>query len=359
MRRYPPIADHGLVGDLQTAALVSSDGVIDWFCAPRFDSPSLFAALLDHERGGHFAVTVEGEDVTTRQLYLADTAVLVTRFLTPDGVGEVVDFMPVDRPETATDRHRLIRVLRVTRGRVRFTLECRPRFDYGRADHRLDLRPDRAHFSGPGTDAYLQSAGPLTLERDGTDARSVVELAHGERAALILTVCATGAEPPAPPTPEALETEFHAARAFWHRWLRRSTYRGRWQAMVNRSAITLKLLTYAPTGAPVAAATTGLPEQLGGARNWDYRYTWVRDASLSMQALMALGFTEAAHAFRRWLGERLRSGRTATGEPLQIMYRVDGDPHLAEETLDHLEGHRGSAPVRVGNGAADQLQLDI
>ncbi|MCX5365335.1 glycoside hydrolase family 15 protein [Streptomyces sp. NBC_00124] len=359
MRRYPPIADHGLVGDLQTAALVSSDGVIDWFCAPRFDSPSLFAALLDHERGGHFAVTVEGEDVTTRQLYLADTAVLVTRFLTPDGVGEVVDFMPVDRPETATDRHRLIRVLRVTRGRVRFTLECRPRFDYGRADHRLDLRPDLAHFSGPGTDAYLQSAGPLTLERDGTDARSVVELAHGERAALILTVCATGAEPPAPPTPETLETEFHATRRFWHRWLLRSTYRGRWQAMVNRSAITLKLLTYAPTGAPVAAATTGLPEQLGGARNWDYRYTWVRDASLSMQALMALGFTEEAHAFRRWLGERLRSGRTATGEPLQIMYRIDGDPHLTEETLDHLEGYRGSAPVRIGNGAAGQLQLDI
>ncbi|WP_405865955.1 glycoside hydrolase family 15 protein [Streptomyces sp. NBC_00005] len=359
MRRYPPIGDHGLVGNLQTAALVSSDGVVDWFCAPRFDSPSLFAALLDHDRGGHFAITVEGEDVTTRQLYLADTAVLVTRFLTPGGVGEVVDFMPVDRPETATDRHRLVRVMRVTRGRVRFTLSCRPRFDYARADHRLDLRPNSAHFGGPGTDAFLQTAGPVTLERDSDDVRAIVELRHGERAAAVLTVCASGAEPPAPLTPEGLREDFDATRGFWHRWLRRGRYRGRWQDMVNRSAITLKLLTYAPTGAPVAAITAGLPEQLGGERNWDYRYTWVRDASLSMQALLGLGFTEEAYAFRRWLGARLNAGHTVTGEPLQLMYRIDGDPHLAEETLDHLEGYRGSAPVRIGNGAADQLQLDI
>ncbi|MBD9736339.1 glycoside hydrolase family 15 protein, partial [Streptomyces sp. H28] len=185
MRRYPPIADHGLVGDLQTAALVSSDGVVDWWCAPRFDSPSLFAALLDHDRGGHFALTVDGPDVTTRQLYLADTAVLVTRFLTPDGVGEVVDFMPVEQPETATDRHRLIRVLRVTRGRVRFRLDCRPRFDYARAPHRLHLSPDAAtaHFAGHGTDAHLQALGPVPLERDGDDVRATVELAQGERAA--------------------------------------------------------------------------------------------------------------------------------------------------------------------------------
>ncbi|MER5197547.1 glycoside hydrolase family 15 protein [Streptomyces sp. NPDC002755] len=359
MRRYPPIADHGLVGDLQTAALISSDGVVDWFCAPRFDSPSLFAALLDHERGGHFAVTVDGADVTTRQLYLADTAVLITRFLTPGGVGEVVDFMPVERPETATDRHRLIRVMRVTRGRVRFALSCRPRFDYGRAVHRLDLHPGIAHFSGPGTDAFLRSAGPVTLQRDGEDVEGSVELGHGERAAVVLTVCATGAEPPAPPTVESLRADFDGTRGFWYRWLRRSRYRGRWQDTVNRSAITLKLLTYAPTGAPVAAVTAGLPEQPGGERNWDYRYTWVRDASLSMQALLGLGFTDEALAFRHWLGERVRDGRTVTGEPLQIMYRIDGDPHLAEEILGHLEGYRGSAPVRVGNGAADQLQLDI
>ncbi|WP_329342838.1 glycoside hydrolase family 15 protein [Streptomyces sp. NBC_00663] len=359
MRPYPPIADHGVIGDLQTAALVSSDGVIDWFCAPRFDSPSLFAALLDPDRGGHFAITVDGADVTTRQLYLADTAVLITRFLTPDGVGEVVDFMPVDRPETATDRHRLVRAMRVTRGRVRFSLACRPRFDYGRASHLLTLRDGAAHFAGPGIDAHLRTAGPVALERDGDDVRAVVELAQGQRAAVVLTVCAAGGEPPPPPTVDGILAEFEATRAFWYRWIRRSRYRGRWQETVHRSAITLKLLTYAPTGAPVAALTAGLPEQVGGERNWDYRYTWIRDASLSLRALFGLGFAEEAHAFRHWLGGRLREGRTVTGEPLQIMYRVDGDPHLTEETLDHLAGYRGSAPVRIGNGAADQLQLDI
>ncbi|MFH8732387.1 glycoside hydrolase family 15 protein [Streptomyces sp. NPDC017964] len=361
MRRYPPIADHGMVGDLQTAALVSSDGVVDWFCAPRFDSPSLFASLLDHDRGGHFAITVEGPDVTTRQLYLADTAVLITRFLTPHGVGEVVDFMPLDRPETATDRHRLIRVMRVTRGRIRFALTCSPRFDYARAVHRLTVDEGTAHFAGPGTDAHLQTLGPVELERDGEAVRAVVELEQEQMAAAVLTVSATGGEAPPPPTQESLKEEFDATCAFWYRWISRSRYRGRWQQTVHRSAITLKLLTYAPTGAPVAAATAGLPEQLGGERNWDYRYTWVRDASLSLHALFGLGFTEEAHAFRRWLAGRLLEGpdRTVTGEPLQIMYRIDGDPHLAEETLDHLEGYRGSAPVRIGNGAACQLQLDI
>ncbi|WAZ19281.1 glycoside hydrolase family 15 protein [Streptomyces cinnabarinus] len=359
MRRYPPIADHGMVGDLQTVALISSDGVINWFCAPRFDSPSLFASLLDHDRGGHFAITVDGADVSTRQLYLADTAVLITRFLTPEGVGEVVDFMPVHRPETATDRHRLIRVMRVTRGRIRFSVACRPRFDYARATHRLTLHDGVAHFTGPGIDVHLQPAGPLALQPDGEDVVADVELAQGQLAATVLTVCAAGGEQPAPPTRESIHAEFEGTCGFWYRWMRRSRYQGRWTAAVNRSAITLKLLTYAPSGAPVAAATAGLPEQIGGERNWDYRYTWVRDASLSLNALVGLGFDEEAHAFRRWIGERLREGRTVTGEPLQIMYRIDGDPHLAEETLDHLEGYRASAPVRIGNGAADQLQLDI
>lgn len=359
MRRYPPIEDHGMVGDLQTAALVSSDGVINWFCAPRFDSPSLFAALLDHDRGGHFAITVEGAEVTTRQLYLADTAVLITRFLSADGVGEVVDFMPVNRPETATDRHRLVRAMRVTRGRIRFALSCRPRFDYARAGHRLDLLDGTAHFSGPGTDVHLQGAGAVVLERDGEDVVATVDLKQGQMAGAVLTVCATGGERPQRPTYDSLRAEFEETCAFWYRWVARSRYRGRWRETVNRSAITLKLLTYAPTGAPVAAATAGLPEQIGGERNWDYRYTWVRDASLSLRALFGLGFVEEAHAFRLWIADRMRQRRTVTGEPLQIMYRVDGDPHLGEETLDHLEGYRGSAPVRIGNGAAGQLQLDI
>ncbi|MET9734453.1 glycoside hydrolase family 15 protein [Streptomyces sp. NPDC006458] len=359
MRRYPPIADHGLIGNLQTCALVSSDGVLDWLCAPRFDAPSVFAALLDHDRGGHFSVTVDAPEVTVRQLYLADTAVLVTRFLTPDGVGELVDWMPVDTPGTVSDRHRVFRALRVVRGTVRFQLECRPRFDYGRERHELDLNASVARFRGSSVTARLETLGPIALERDGDDVRATVVLRAGELAATVLTLDAPGAPEPRPVTAEEARDEFAAVRQFWHDWIHRCRYRGRWQGQVHRSAITLKLLTYAPTGAPIAAATMGLPEQVGGERNWDYRYTWVRDASLSLWALVELGYTEEAQAFRRWLGQRLMDGGTVSGEPLQIMYRVDGDPHLSEEILDHLEGWRASAPVRAGNGAADQLQLDI
>ncbi|WP_405677169.1 glycoside hydrolase family 15 protein [Streptomyces sp. NBC_00868] len=370
MRVYPPIAEHGLIGDLQTCALVSSEGVLDWFCSPRFDSPSVFAGLLDHGRGGYFAITAdapdasEGEpasdaDVINRQLYLADSAVLITRFLTHEGVGEVVDFMPVHEPQAATDRHQVVRILRVVRGTVRFTLECRPRFDYGRAPHDLTCDGTTARFDGPGITAHLQVLGPVALETDEVDVRATVTLAQGERAAVVLTVC--GADSPAPPplSVAGMTEEFDAVCRFWHDWIGRCTYRGRWQETVNRSAITLKLMTYAPTGAPIAAATMGLPEQVGGERNWDYRYTWVRDASLAVRAMLDLGFTEEAGAFRGWLEDRLRDGGAPNGEPLQIMYRVDGDPHLSEEVLGHLEGWQASAPVRMGNGAADQLQMDI
>lgn len=370
MLPYPPIAEHGLIGDLQTCALVSSEGVLDWFCSPRFDSPSIFAGLLDHDRGGHFAITadapgVEGggpggeAGVITRQLYLADTAVLITRFLTREGVGEVVDFMPVHHPTTVTDRHRVVRVIRTVRGSVRFALECRPRFDYGRAHHDLALDGSTARFEGPGVTAHLQAIGPVPLEADGGDVRAGVTLAAGERAAVVLTVCDAASQAPRPLDADELAEEFAAVRRFWHDWIGRCSYRGRWQQIVNRSAITLKLMTYAPTGAPLAAATMGLPEQEGGERNWDYRYTWIRDASLAVRAMRDLGFTEEANAFRGWLQQRLEDGGAPNGEPLQIMYRVDGDPYLAEEVLGHLAGWRGSAPVRAGNGAAGQLQLDI
>lgn len=368
---YPPIAAHGLIGDLQTCALVSSEGVLNWFCSPRFDSPSIFAGLLDHGRGGCFGICAgapavldeEGlareAEVVTRQLYLADTAVLITRFLTPEGVGEVVDFMPVPEQHTATDRHQVVRYVRVVRGTVRFALECRPRFDYGRKPHELVLDGSTARFDGPGVCAYLQAVDAISLEADGQDVRATITLDAGENAAVLLTVCDAGSEPPPPLGTADPVRLFMDVRRFWHGWISRCSYRGRWQQMVNRAAITLKLLTYAPTGGPVAAATMGLPEQEGGERNWDYRYTWVRDASLSVRAMRDLGFTEEANGFRRWLQQRFQAGGAPNGEPLQIMYRVDGDPYLTEEILDHLEGWRGSYPVRAGNGAADQLQLDI
>jgi GH15 family glucan-1,4-alpha-glucosidase len=366
--RYPPISDHGMVGDLQTAALITTQGSVDWWCAPRFDAPSIFAALLDHDRGGHFSMTADAPDPTVRQLYLPDTAILVTRFLTEGGVGEVIDFMPVSHPHKATDRHTLIRLLRVPRGTVTFAMECRPRFDYGRVEHDLEMAQDGAfaHFGSPHLDAHLQllrREGDPGLVQDpsggGRDVTATVTLQAGQFAAAVFSTCSPGDAAPAPMTEQEVRDAFGDARDYWHKWILNCTYRGRWQNMVNRSAITLKLLTYAPTGAPVAAVTTGLPEQVGGERNWDYRYTWVRDASLSVRALLDLGFVKEADAFRRWLGERMADGGTVTGEPLQIMYRVDGDPRLGEETLDHFEGYRGSAPVRVGNAAAGQLQLDI
>ena len=363
MNNYPLIAEHGIVGDLQTAALVSSAGTVDWWCSPRFDSPSIFASLLDNERGGYCCIAADQSidgNATVRQLYLSDTAVLLTRFMSPSGVGEVVDFMtPVSCP-TPTDRHRLVRVVRVVRGRLPFTLTCRPRFDYGRASHTLAPVDDRSVvFRGPGTDLHLQSTDLVTLQADGRDIVAHFALAAGEVAVIVMTSVAGDAPAPDAPSVDGITDELEACRAFWASWLRASTYRGRWQDMVNRSAITLKLLTYAPSGAPIAAATMGLPEQLGGERNWDYRYTWIRDASLSVRALIDLGFSQEAQAYRRWLADRLEAAGTASGEPLQIMYRVDGDPNLTEEILPNFEGYRGSAPVRVGNAAADQIQLDI
>ncbi|MFJ9870426.1 glycoside hydrolase family 15 protein [Streptomyces sp. NPDC101165] len=357
MDRYPPIAEHGLIGDLQTAALVSSHGVIDWFAAPRFDSPSVFAALLDHDGGGYFLLAPVHPEGTWKQLYYPDTAVLVTRFMSPDGVGEIIDFMPVQPGTKATDRHQLVRVARTVRGTVRFELTCRPRFDYARAEHRLDLTPERATFHAPGATAHLQSTIPL--EQDGQDVRGARTLNAGETAAVVFTMCPPGGEAPPPPTAEGVSAGLWENVDFWQLWVRTSRYRGRWTDTVYRSAITLKLLTYAPTGAPVAAATMGLPEQVGGERNWDYRYTWVRDGSLSIRALLDLGFVEEATRFTHWLGARLSANAGPDGEPLQIMYRVDGDPHLTEEILENFEGYRGSYPVRAGNAASDQLQLDI
>jgi GH15 family glucan-1,4-alpha-glucosidase len=352
--RYPPIADHGLIGDLQTAALVSSNGTVDWYCCPRFDSPSVFASLLDRDRGGHFRISPQGEHVST-QLYFPDTAILITRFLTPAGVGEVIDLMPVLDGQPATDRHRLVRVVRVVRGEMRFVLECAPRFDYGRAAHEVEVREGGAVFATAALTLTLHTG--LPLERRGTDVRAAFSLRAGDVDGMVLESAAHS--PPRAPDRGHLLGEIVDTGRFWRDWLGHSTYRGRWREQVQRSAVTLKLMTYAPTGALVAAPTAGLPEQLGGERNWDYRYTWIRDASFSVHALLGLGFTNEAEAFIRWLGDRVTEQVGTGSGPLKIMYRVDGSSDLDEAVLDHLEGYEGSRPVRIGNGAADQLQLDI
>ena len=362
--RYPDIADHGLIGDLQTAALVATDGTVDWFCCPRFDSPSVFASLLDADHGGHFRVGPDRDDYVTRQLYVPDTAILITRFLTPDGVGEVHDFMPV-ADGRATRRHRLIRQLLVVRGTMRFVTDIQPRFDYARQPHTLELSQDGAVFRAESLELTLHMVGRrgtslqdegITMERQGDGVHLTRVLREGQSAGFVLESTGGPARRITPGELERLRTE---TAQFWRTWLDSSTYRGRWREMVTRSAITLKLMTYAPTGGIIAAPTTGLPEQVGGERNWDYRYAWIRDGSFSVYALLGLGFTEEAAAFTGWLRDRVSEVSGDDSAPLKIMYRVDGTSDLAEQTLDHFEGWRGSRPVRIGNGAAGQLQLDI
>jgi GH15 family glucan-1,4-alpha-glucosidase len=354
MRDYLPIADHGVIGDLHTVALVGTDGTIDWFCYPRFDSPSVFAAILDKEKGGYYSISPAGGEYRRKQLYFPDTNVLVTRYLTPDGVGEVEDFMPIHRDPH--HRRQLIRRVLVVRGQMSFRVECEPRFDYARDRHEVEVRDRGALFHSSILTLALSTNSPLDRRNDGVI--SVFTLSEGESVTFSLEEV-NGADIP-PPLSQAEATElFLRTVRYWRGWLAHSRYRGRWREVVNRSALTLKLLTYRPTGAIVAAPTTSLPEQLGGERNWDYRFTWIRDAAFSLYALLRLGFTEEAEAFSGWLGDRFREDQDRKNGPLQIMYGIDGRSDLEEVVLDHLEGYRGSYPVRIGNGAADQLQLDI
>ena len=363
MNEYPAIADHGLIGDLQTTALVATDGTIDWFCTPRFDSPSIFASLLDRARGGHFRTRPRDDTFETKQLYFPDTAILITRFLTENGVGELIDFMPVTS-ETPSDHHRLLRAVRCVRGAVTFDVEIAPRFDYGRQSHEVTVTDDGASFvAGDSalTLSLIRGQGderPTQVEQtEEGDLRLTLSLSEGQMRGVVLET-GTDQPPRAMPVAEA-QRLFDDTAHFWQDWVGQSTYTGRWREEVQRSAITLKLLTYAPTGGLVAAPTAGLPEQIGGERNWDYRFTWVRDASFSVNTLVRLGFTGEATAFARWLRDRVAEPVGDATGPLNIMYRIDGDPHLSEEIIEGWEGYRGSYPVRVGNGAAGQLQLDI
>jgi GH15 family glucan-1,4-alpha-glucosidase len=365
MSKYPLIADHGLIGNLQTAALVATDGTIDWFCAPRFDSPSIFGSLLDHDHGGHFRIQPTADTFTRKQLYYPDTAILVTRFLTEAGVGEVIDFMPIASSTVASNRHRLVRMLRCVRGEMTFALDIAPRFDYGREPHEFHVvGEDGVVFEGAKTAMSLSIVREPEDERlaryhmnSEGDLHAELTLSAGQARGIVLE---TG-QPEAVRAIRVAEVWqlFDETVRFWRSWLAHSTYTGRWRETLERSAITLKLMTYAPSGGIVAAPTAALPEQIGGERNWDYRYTWVRDASFSIYALLGLGFTEEAAALGRWLSERVHDQVGGAGGPLNIMYRVDGSSDLIEEVLPHWEGYRGSSPVRIGNGAADQLQLDI
>ncbi|MFI7500791.1 glycoside hydrolase family 15 protein [Streptomyces sp. NPDC049687] len=353
--RYLPIAEHGLIGDLRSVALVGTDGTIDWYCCPAFDSPSVFASILDAERGGRFELSA-AVPARTKQFYFPDTNVLITRFFTEDGVGEVQDFMPVTDAPTEAERHRLIRRVLCARGSLPFRTRVAPRFDYGARPHTLRREGDLVVFASDGLSLSLTATVPL--ETDGPDVCADFKLSEGESAVFALDQVGGEVAPRRCARTEA-EEQFATTVAYWRRWLSASRYRGRWRERVHRSALTLKLLTYAPTGAIVAAPTTSLPEQLGGERNWDYRYVWVRDAAFCVYALLRLGFTGEAEAFMEFVTRHITPGDGKPSGPLQIMYGIDGRTDLSETELTHLEGHQGSAPVRVGNAAADQLQLDI
>ncbi|MER7468471.1 glycoside hydrolase family 15 protein [Streptomyces sp. NPDC097981] len=353
--RYLPISEHGLIGDLRTAALVGTNGTIDWYCCPRFDAPSVFASILDADRGGSFELAAD-VPTRTRQFYFPDTNVLITRFYAADGVAETQDFMPVVDESREAARHRLIRRVICVRGTLPFRARIAPRFGYGAEAHTVRAQAHEAVFESPSISLALTSTAPL--ESDGTDVWSQFKLLEGESVVFALDQISDHVRPRACPHAEA-EEAFEATVRFWRHWVGRSRYRGRWREMVHRSALVLKLLTYVPTGAIVAAPTTSLPERVGGERNWDYRYVWVRDAAFCVYAMLRLGFTSEAEAFMGFLSDRgIMRGAGPSG-PLQIMYGIDGRTDLPESELPHLEGHLGSAPVRVGNAATKQLQLDI
>jgi GH15 family glucan-1,4-alpha-glucosidase len=352
---YQPIENYGLVGNLRTVALVGMDGSIDWLCFPNFDSPSVFGAILDDRKGGRFKIAPAVPVVRHKQFYWPDTNVLITRFFSHDGVGEITDYMPIESGIEGHGHHQLIRRVSVVRGSMPFRMECRPAFNYARDEHRTDITADGAVFRSASLTLGLATQLPLKPAENGVEAEFI--LGEGQHATLVLHDGESG-ETCGGCLSEPESTElFKETVNYWRRWIAKSCYTGRWRETINRSALVLKLMTYEPTGAIVAAPTCSLPESVGGGRNWDYRYTWIRDAAFTLYGLMRIGFTEEAARFMNWL-----EARCAELEPdgsLQIMYGIDGRHSVDEEVLGHLEGYRGSGPVRVGNFAHRQLQLDI
>lgn len=416
-RDYIPIADHAIIGNLRTAALISLDGSVESYCIPNFDSPSVFARILDKYKGGHFSITPT-VPFATKQNYLPNSNILQTKFLNDEGVVNVTDFLPRhgnDGDSSAPPLFWLIRRVEVIRGVASLRMECAPAFNYARDEHTTDFLPDdsveychqkKVRFKSPNLELDLRYVSEATLDnlpepevnidylnlsKEGHLGPAVccnLSLVEGQRVTFILRICPerVGA-PEARPTQELadrlgiplealiagaskmrpqddpllnadfLEQLFHLTHEYWNNWIRKSTYQGSWREAVNRSALALKLLIYEPTGAVVASPTFSLPEYIGGTRNWDYRASWIRDSSFTLYALIRLGFTQEANAYLEFIFDRLRD-KNPDGS-LQIMYTIHGGKDLPEIELSHLDGHKGSKPVRIGNGAANHTQLDI
>lgn len=349
---FRPIEDYGVIGNLRSLALVSIVGSIDFFCSPRFDSPTVFVALLDPDKGGFFCIEPELRDSRTKQLYLPDTNILLTRFLSDDGIAEVTDFMPV----LSDSYHNLIiRRVKVIQGEICFKLQCHPRFDYARMEHSIERTDDYVAFLPAGTQPALVLQGSIPLTVEGNGVVQTFSLKVGETATFVLGEDCCGIRQPLDET--LIEQKFQDTVHFWRGWSSHAHYTGRWREIVNRSALLLKLLTDREHGSIIAAPTFALPEKIGGSRNWDYRYTWLRDSAFTLYAMMRLGFTEEASAFKLWLKDRMNYD--SEQGPLQVLYRTDGTQDTSEVELDHLRGYMDSKPVRIGNEARDQLQLDV
>ncbi|HVJ07798.1 MAG TPA: glycoside hydrolase family 15 protein [Acidisarcina sp.] len=350
---FQPIEDYGVIGNMRSLALIGTNGSIDFLCYPNCDSPTIFAAILDPEKGGCFSICPLLKGHRTRQLYLPDTNILLTRFLASDGVAELTDFMSILSEDTSPNE--VVRMIRVVKGSITFSLRCDPKFDYARGTHSIVVAGCRAVFTpSSGACPPMSLSATVPLEEKQGEAVASFTLKAGETATFVLG--ALRDEPDHVDLP-SVTARFNATSHYWRTWIGNSNYTGRWREMVNRSALMLKLLVDRKYGSLIAAPTFGLPEEIGGERNWDYRYTWLRDSSFSLYALIRLGFVEESEAFIRWLKDRL--GDDAERGPLQVMYAIDGTKKLEEITLDHLRGYRDSRPVRIGNAAYQQLQLDI
>lgn len=341
-----PIEDYALLGDLHTAALLGRDGSIDWLCLPRFDSPACFAALLHDESAGYWRLAPAAGGPATRRGYRGDTLIVDSEWDTDGGTVRITDFMP-PRGKSAD----VVRIVEGVSGRVPMRMDLAIRFDYGNVVPWM-RRSDDGLIAVAGPDTVCLTS-PVTMRGENLTTVAEFEVSAGEKVPFVLTHVASHL------LPDAARSEAMRALgktiSFWQNWIDQCSYRGQWSDAVRRAVITLKALTYAPTGGIVAAATTSLPECLGGVRNWDYRYCWLRDATFTLQALLGTGYVAEAKAWREWLV------RAVAGDPakLQIMYGLDGTRRLPEQTLDWLSGYEGSAPVRVGNGAAGQFQLDV
>jgi GH15 family glucan-1,4-alpha-glucosidase len=350
---FQPIENYGVIGNMRSIALVGMNGSIDFLCYPEFDSPTVFAALLDDQKGGRFEIRPQLSNLRVRQLYLPETNILLTRFLAEEGVAELTDYMPIE--QDGEQPNEIVRSVSVIRGNVNFEMCCRPRFNYAAGEHEVQVSERCATFRPADSTCPLMSLyATVSLERQSHDVRSAFRLQAGEKANFILGSPRAKGQPP---EMDLVNRRFFDTAQFWKTWVSKSNYKGRWREMVHRSALLLKLLISREHGSIIAAPTFSLPESIGGVRNWDYRFTWLRDATFTLYALIRLGFVDETEAFIEWLKDRLSDD--AQRGPLQVMYGLDGRQKLDEISLDHLCGYENSRPVRVGNAAYQQLQLDI